>query len=56
MPRKKMHDASKACTCTLCGAEARSIPGTPHRRCGGKAGAPRRPKHGSSAGARGKWV
>ncbi len=39
-----MTNNSKPCTCSICGVAANSIPGKPHRRCGGSEGAKLRPK------------
>lgn len=42
--------------CNKCGETCVGVPGTPHRRCGGSEGAPRRPKHEPlTSDQRGKW-
>lgn len=47
---------SKLCECQKCGALAVSVPGSKHRRCPGKQGAPLREKYRSATpSARGTW-
>jgi hypothetical protein len=45
---------SRLCECDKCGAVADSIPGSKHRRCPGKKGAPLREKYRSQS-LRGTW-
>ena len=50
----KSPNPARYCACSLCGNVAVSIPGTKHRRCGGKADASRLPRHTWAKNA-GKW-
>jgi hypothetical protein len=56
MPRKRAKKSgTSARTCDKCQLQHPStVEGTKHRRCGGKPGAPIRPKH-SVADIRGTW-
>jgi hypothetical protein len=54
--KSKRANPAKAGTCDLCELRLRSvITGAKHRRCGGSAGKPIRPKYAAVSGPRGYW-
>lgn len=58
MSNKNHNSNMKLCKCNKCGAEALSVAGKQHRRCGGTENAPLRPKHEGidPAAGRGRWA